>query len=368
MSFTFRLAKAEDDDELRAVSYEASMSDSGLFSLGYGREPSFFHGLEIEGPFQQTGLFVDENNRGAGTFTRTIRPLFVNGEKQDLGYIANARIRNEFRGSTITARAYKELKKLHADGRCPYYLSTILEGNVAVRKLLTSKRATLPAYHEVGRITCYAILLGRKVPVPSSVKIQKGSKELLPEIVDCLNRNNRRKQFGLCWSEEDFAKENNLTRGLQVEDFLVAFRDGKVCGVVSKWDQRTFKQMTVQRFSFSMKCVKWLWDTVMPWSGYVALPNVGDSFDIFFCATPAVDNDNKEVFQALLHTMVNENGGGDYLCCVAGFCDGDPLATVASSLLNFSYASRLYVVCWDDGEEAFQALENRIPYVEAATL
>ena len=239
---------------------------------------------------------------------------------------------------------------------------------MAVRKLLTSKRATLPAYHEIGRITCYAILLGRKFSVPNSVEVRHGTEELLPEIVDCLNRNNRRRQFGICWSREDFARGNNLTRGLSVDDFLVAFRAGRVVGVASKWDQRSFKQMTVQRFSFSMKCVKWLWDTVMPWSGYVALPNVGDSFDIFFCANPAVDNDDKEVFQALLHTMVSENGGGEYLCCVVGLCDGDPLSPVASSLLNFSYSSRLYVVCWDDGEDAYKALDERIPYVEAATL
>jgi len=371
MSYSFRLATEDDDGELRALCRRSTMRDDGPFSLGYGREPSFFHGLGVEGTFTQAGLYVDaESGEGVGCFTRAVRTAYVNGEPRPVGYLANARLVPEHRNGTLVARGYRELRRLHGDGRCPFYVSTILEGNAAARAMLTSGRAGLPTYHDVGRYVCHAVILGRKdggAAVPG-IEVVEGQRDMLGDIVACLDRNGRRRQFTPCWSVDDFTTENPLTRGLAVHDILVARRGTNVVGTLAMWDQRAYKQVSVERYGLAMRGVGLLWNFVMPRLGYGRLPGPGDEFATVFAALPAVDDDDPAVFRCLLAALTDRLAEGDLLCCVVGFAEGDPLSAVAAERLHFSYTSRIYVVCWDDGEAEFAALDSRRPYVEAATL
>jgi hypothetical protein len=51
-----------------------------------------------------------------------------------------------------------------------------------------------------------------------------------------------------------------------------------------------------------------------------------------------------------------------------GLHENDPLATVARRFKTAEYVTRLYYVCWDDGEEMRQSLDERPPYLELGCL
>jgi len=54
---------------------------------------------------------------------------------------------------------------------------------------------------------------------------------------------------------------------------------------------------------------------------------------------------------------------------MAGLHERDPLLPVLRQYRHFPYASRLYVVCWEDGEEDFGNLDDwRVPYLELGAL
>jgi hypothetical protein len=53
---------------------------------------------------------------------------------------------------------------------------------------------------------------------------------------------------------------------------------------------------------------------------------------------------------------------------MTGCHERDPLLPALRRYRHFSYFSRLYVVCWPDGENDFRKLNGRVPYVELGSL
>jgi len=53
---------------------------------------------------------------------------------------------------------------------------------------------------------------------------------------------------------------------------------------------------------------------------------------------------------------------------ILGLHEKDPLISSVSKYSYVEYKSRSFIVCWEDGEESFQRLDNRVPYLEVATL
>jgi len=378
MTHVFRLATKDDDQILRRLFYDSQMNDGGLFSLRYSREPSFFHGLEVEGPFQQTGICVDEDSgKALACFTRTVRKLWVNGKVTNFGYIANCRILPECRNSTILFKGYSALKKLHdealAEHSADLYLSTILEGNEEALEILTSGRASLPAYHHVGNYISHALVANQDVKCDFDGEIVNGCLELVDDIVSCLNRLGERRQFAPYFEKSDFNLTsenplNSLTRGLSISDFLVARNEKGVVGVMAPWNQMSFKQLKVERYGFLMKCVKAFWNTVMPSLGYGLLPAQGHDLPIFFVSMVAVDNENKDVFRALLSRLVRNLKDKGCLFAILGLAENDPLVPYLAGFLKLGYKSRIFVVAHKGSEERYETLDSTVPWLDVAMI
>ncbi len=124
----------------------------GSISLKFEREPSFFGIKHLEGPFHQTIVGRDKNTGKIFGFTnRSIRDLFVNGSVQKIGYMSLMRIIKEYQTGFPAIRGYQFCRELHKDLRTKFYLTSIMEGNEAAKKLLTSGVKGLPRYQEYTR-------------------------------------------------------------------------------------------------------------------------------------------------------------------------------------------------------------------------
>src|SRR6202034_3474548 len=108
-----------------------------------------------------------------GFGSRSIRLRYVNGRPEPIGYLGSLRVLKGHRNRGLVARGYKFLHELHGDQRTSLYLTTIAAGNDAVIRLLTSRRAGLPAYHYAGDYCTLAIPLTRRrrTVVPSGLAI-----------------------------------------------------------------------------------------------------------------------------------------------------------------------------------------------------
>jgi hypothetical protein len=365
--FQFALAQSQDDAELR--SFLVNNPVPGNIEVTFEREPDFFAGSEVRGGLNQTIAVRDlGKNKIVGIASRSVAKAFVNGEPTELGYLSDLRLSPEYRSGSLLARGYRFLKELHADGRALLYTTAIFAENAHALATLTAGRALLPAYHPMGCLNCSSINIGRtKPPFEAHCDIERGSLALFPQIVDCLNRNNARKQFAPFHSCEEFLRGRRW-RDFEVSDFYVAVRNGHVIGVIGQWNQRRFKQTRVIRFSGSLRWLAPMANVTHQVFKGRRFPEVGEELRSFYVSFVAVDDDDVSVFRALLRTLYRDAVAGDAMFALTSLHQEDPLRAALEDYSLTPFSARIYCVCYSDGESGFGILDNRVPYLEAATL
>ena len=86
-ALTFTLAAPADDESLRRLLRENPIP--GSISLSFEREPCYFDAAVVEGPFHQTIVAREVDTGEIIAFgNRSIRPLYVNGEVREIGYMS----------------------------------------------------------------------------------------------------------------------------------------------------------------------------------------------------------------------------------------------------------------------------------------
>lgn len=365
--FRFALAERQDNTELR--SFLVNNPVPGNIEVTFEREPDFFAGSEIRGPFNQTIAVRDlQENKIIGIASRSVATAFVNGRPTELGYLSDLRLSPGYRSGSLLARGYRFLKGLHADGRALLYTTAIFAENTRALAMLTGGRAGLPAYHPMGCLDCSGINLGRtKPPFGAHCDIVRGSLSLLPQIVACLNRNNSRKQFAPFHTCEEF-HSGTRWRDFAVSDFYVALRDGRVIGVLGQWNQRRFKQTRIIRFSGRLRWLAPMAKMTHPLLKGRRFPEAGEELRSFYVSFVAVDDDDVSIFRALLRALYRDAATGDAMFALTSLHQEDPLRAALADFSLTPFCARIFCVCYSDGERDFCNLDNRLPYMEAATL
>ena len=365
--FAITLAERGDDPELRALLRDNPMN--GSMQVTFEREPDFFSSCAIRGDFHQVGVGRDlESGRIVGLGTRSIADAFVNGRSVPFGWLSDLRLEPACRGGTLVARGYRFLRQLHGDGRVELYGTVIFQNNQTALRTIAATRAGLPAYHDLGVLHCPGINLRRRKPtLTAGCDIVRAGRELLPEIVDCLNRNNARKQFAPLHDVESFI-HGNRWKDFQPSDFFVALRNNHVVGVVGRWDQSAFKQTRVISYGKRLRWMVPAANVVQTLLGAPAFPEPGQYVPFFYMSFIAIDQDDVGVFRALLRQVYNDSVGSSFRYAMVGLHERDPLLAAMKDYSLTPFAGRLFCVCFADGEHMYRTLDGRVPYVEAATL
>lgn len=373
-SHNLRLATSADNARLCRLLRENPLP--GAISLSYEREPDYFVAARMEGTLSQT-LLLEEESTGEliGAGARILCPMYVNGEACEVGYMGHLRAdRQRQWGMSLArrlARSFLIFRELHADGRVPFYLMSMIDGNLPARRLLTAGLPGMPSAHRYSRLFTYAISPRTPRPeirLPRGLRLERGSPEHVPAMIDCLQRNGARQQFFPHWSGENlFTPER--TPNLNPGDFFLVMHDSRVVGCLALWDQTPFKQTVVRAYSGAMaRAVPWI-DLLSHFANVPPLPPVGTRLHYAYASHLAVDGDEPSIFSALLRAVYNETArrGFDYF--VIGLSEGNPLRPVlARSYLHITYPSQLYLMAWEDGLDALARVDGRTPGTEIAIL
>lgn len=368
--YQFDLAAPGDDAQLRAVLAETPMD--GRIAVSFRREPSYFDAAAVHGPFCQTIVCRHEpSGEIIGFGVRSVREMYVNGRPQAIGYLSALRVRPAHRSLGLVARGYGYFRQQHADGRAPLYLTTIAEGNERAIAILTSGRAGLPAYHPAGRyITAAlpAVAATNGYGRSSGLEVRPLEREELPELLEFLNREGPRRQFFPCYADGDFFAAGASFRQLATSDVLTAWRGGRMVGSLAVWDQSAFRQSVVERYSPGLRFARPAYNAWAALRGRPQLPDAGRSFRYRHAALPVVADDDLQVFDALLHRALSHAASNGPAHLMVGLHEQDPLAAVLARYRGHEYVTRLYYVCWQDGEALRESLDGRVPYLELGTL
>ncbi len=85
-------------------------------------------------------------------------------------------------------------------------------------------------------------------------------------------------------------------------------------------------------------------------------------------ALPVVEADDRQVFAALLETLLASAVGSECDYLLLGLHEADALLPSVIRRGTASYLTRLYHVCWEDGETLRNQLDERPPYLELGCL
>ena len=378
--YRFELATLEDDWDLRQVLEATPME--GAISVTFHREPSWFAGAVVDGRFRQVLACRDlQTGRIIGFGCRSVRDVYVNGQPAAVGYLSSLRVLPEYRNLGLVARGYATFRKLHGDGRVPFYLTTIANGNRTALKILTSGRAGLPTYHPAGAYHTIAVPIPRRKKRQTDLKRDQGnkttnirpsSKEDLPQLLDFWATVGSRRDFFPCLEPNDFLSPNGMMRGLCFDQVLLAEQDGRLVGTMAAWDQHGYRQSVVSAYHGGLRWFRWLYN-IGAWSmGRPALPRPGDAFHYCMGALPVVAEDEESVFAALLEGLLDRLAGGPCSHLLIGLHEADPLLGVLKRYQVARYLTHLFLVSWpvEDPsiEEARLSLNGRVPYLEAGSL
>ena len=366
--FSFGLATRDDDAAIRRLLAENPVP--GEVTVTYEREPDYFLACGTMGRFWQVGVARHiPTGRIAGLACRSTRPMFVNGRVEEVGYLSQLRVDNQFRGRWLLAFGMRFAQELHQDGRVSGYVTTIIENNDLARGVLVDRpRDHHPTYREIGRLETIAIPLRRRRRLqPGPYEVTRGSRYDLAEIVGFLRDQGRYKQFFLAYDAADFEDGLSLP-GFNLGDFFIARRDGRVVGLVGLWDQSAFKQTVVREYSRKLKFGRPVYNAASLIAGGRPLPGRGKAIHHIYASFICIEDNSPEVFSVLLQHLYNESATRRYAYLSVGLDSRDPLLPVVKSYPHISYPARLYTVCFDETGEFHAKLDTRIPYVEIASL
>lgn len=364
--FTFELAGPEDDAGLRRLL--ATNPVSGKVRVTFEREPDYFAACPTMGRFQQV-LVARERETGAlaGVACRATRPLFVNGEVREVGYLGQLRVDRRFRGRWLLSGGFEALGQLHADGRTAFYLTTIIEKNSVARGLLVERpRPRFPRYQSLATIRTLALRV-RRSRTTTPAGIAPARPEQLAEVAAFLRTEGAHRQFFPVLEEGDFLA-GGTTPGLSAGDVFLSRGPAGLRGVLALWDQSAFKQTVVLGYDRGLAVARPVVNAWQAVTGGPRLPAVGEPIRHAYAAFFCVVNDVPECFGSLLDAALAAAArrGLDYV--MVGLTEGDPLLPEACRRPHVAYPSELFAVAWPDGEGAVAALDGRVPHVEIATL
>ncbi len=356
--FRFELATDDDDAELRQVLAATPMP--GKVSVSYRREPSYFGAAVVSGGFHQVLVLRDvEADRVAGFVSRSVRPMFVNGQPDAIGYLS-------------ALRAFAQLRRLHEDGRAKLYLATIAIGNDEAIRILTSRRTGLPTFHPRGQYVALAIPIPhrrrRNSDAAGGITLAEGRAEDLHEILDFLQAWGPRRQFFPDYGEQDFFHDEATFKDLRPHDLLLARRGRLLVGLIGAWDQHGFKQSIVEGYGSALRWVSPVYNLWAQVRGRPGIPRPGAELRYLTAALPVVAEDDPDVFLLLVRAVLARASGDEYQYLMLGLHDSDPLLPSARRLGGRTYAGQFYLACWEDGEEVRQRVDERPPYLELGSM
>lgn len=344
MSVAFSVATPDDDAALRRLVAGSVMP--GRIRIRLEREPDYFAGCAAMGPFTQV-LVARDGARVVGLACRAVRPLYVNGVQEDVGYLGQLRVDPAYRGRSLVARGFALLRELHADGRARGYVTTIVTGNVEAEGVLVrSRRPSMPRYRHVdGLLTLvYRVKKRRTGFSPSNRPSEAGRAEARPTFL----RESPRRQF---FPASDPPPEAEL---VAVEG-----------GVAALWDQSAYKQTVIDGYDRLLATARPLYNLL---TRGPRLPPPGSALRTAYGSYFCVANDDELVAKQLIAKLLERAGerGVDHL--LLGFSSRDPLLAAARAFRPLEYRSDIYTVAWNDGDDFHDRLDSRPARLELATL
>lgn len=353
----FDFATRADDAGIRRLL--ASNPVPGRIRIRYEREPDYFAGVATMGATQV--LVARAEERVVGVACRSIRPMFLNGEPANIGYLGQLRVDAGYRGRFLVLRGFRKLHELDRTDPPRGYVTTIIEGNDEAEGVLVHRaRGPMPRYSRIDRLMTLAMPTAAARAKTSAAPVK------LDAVVAFLRREGARRNFFPVYDERSFT--DGTTRGFDPNDFVVIERNGAIAGVAGLWDQSAYKQSIVDAYDPLTRAARPIYNTAARLMRRATLPKPGTALRTIYASFFCVANDDANVARTLIQTLLARARARRFDHLLLGLTDSDPLLATARTFRHVAYPSGMYTVAWEDGHDLHHELDTRPRFLEIAAL
>ena len=370
--FVIEPARPEDDAAVRGLLRRSAMGTDVRLTLE--RDPDARLAAGIEGDRHLTIVARQRSSgRVVGVGTRAVREVWVNGRPRRIGYLGLLRRDPEVLGrKQLLVAGFAACERMRRPDELPYDLTSILADNTTARRLLERGLAGLPRYRPLCRFVTLLVPVRRGARTAMNSRrvaaISRGDDDQLSRIVTCLQANLRRYQFAPVWTVSDLNSPVR-TRGLEPSDFFLAEERGRLIGCLARWDQRGFKQAVVR--AYGPRLTRWrpLLNAALMAARRPQLPAVGRPLRLACLSHVAVAEDRAEVLIDLIEGARRDSLARELDFLVLGLAADNPLLSAVGNAFHArTLESVLYLVHGSECADQVEALDDRLPQVEVATL
>jgi hypothetical protein len=221
----------------------------------------------------------------------------------------------------------------------------------------------MPRYAPIGRLVSLALpTRGRKFP--AEVGIAEPAD--IPAIADCLSRNDQRHQLAPVWGQDQICGAGGFPGP---SDFLVIRHGGRVSACAAIWDQRSFKQALVQGYRQPLGWLRPLVNLAGSVLALPRLPSIGTALRQAYVSHLAIDDDDPDVLNVLLHGLLTTAADRNLDQLLIGLMERNPwLDLIRRRLRPLEYHSLLYLAHWPEEAAPLRLLDGRPIQPELALL
>lgn len=340
-----RVREATAGDNRGLLALAASCSMRGDISLRIQRDPDFFALNRLEGRDSRVWV-VDAPDRLAGCIATSFRDVYIDGAQLRTGYVGDLKVhalyRNAATADALCNYAGAQMDQLPSGTPT---LVTVLAGNRAMERRLPGPRG-VPAFEWLATIRSHSIpvLWKRKWNDRSTVKVEPAKWSDINEMVRLWSGVAPRRQFAPVYDANTLSERIRLAPGLDISSYLVARScAGEMLGFVALWDQSSFKQMYVERYSRQMSIVAAINNVIAPRLGGARLAAPGEEMRYKTAVHVCVPGETPEVLQSLLVAAHNQLRNTGCAFFNVGLDVVDPLSVATKGLFGQGTDIRAYV-------------------------
>lgn len=323
---------AQPTDNAALIELAAACPMVGDFTLCVDRAPDFLALNRLEGDSWRVGVVDGPAGTPVGCIATSERTVYLHGAPARTMYVGDLKVHPAHRGGAVAdaLTCYARDATLAAGGPGVPTLLTVLAGNRPMERRAAGPRR-LPQLARFATIRSYAVpLLWPRLERPG-LRVTAGDVRDLEAMVALWRRVAVGRNFAPVYAPESLGAWIGAAPGLDYSCYRLAWRrDGRLAGFLALWDQSSFKQLRVLRYSGRAGAVRFLFNRLAPlWAG-APLPVAGAPLR-YVTALHLCAEDAGALRALLVHARDALRGRGLAFFAV-GLDVRDPLAAALSGL------------------------------------
>ena len=326
-----RVATGADNRGLIALAAACPMR--GDVSLRIDRGPDFFALNRLEGERWSVGV-VDGERSTVGCVAFSERLVYFNGVPALTGYAGDLKVHPAHRsGRVADALSRFAVAASEALPSGAPTLITVLAGNRAMERRMAGPRG-LPRFTRIATVRSHSlsILWHRKRPSASRIVVGRAKWSDLDDMIRLWKRVAPSRQFAPVLDASSLSQWIKRAPGLDISSYMLARSNGELVGFFALWDQRSFKQLYVERYSRRLAVTRRCFNTLAPLMGAEKLPPRGEPLRFLTALHVCVPHARPEVLRSLIVDAHNELRHHGYSFFNIGLDVCDPLADALNGL------------------------------------